>query len=1061
MSMSIRKRYIKSSKEAKQNKGQTIDCEKQQEIDYKVYRNSRLIKKDYSNNTDNVSEKNQKHFNYFNLKINKIMPKPTNNNNFLFSQSNKINVHKVNFTEMEYIYEKPEIIVNKSQNYYNQSSNYRNSSSEFRIKQKKQQNLEDMKNILKIIINHEFQKLKPNLLKILINRQDIDIILSDIYKNIQNLLNEYNTNNINSSNNDFIYIDIVTNKYIINEIFERCKSEILNEYKAINNIYQNYFALDNKLKNTYTYKLNRLKLLTNFRKHCNRCNDVACHSCKYPLYIIPNSNYIICKHDKEIYNKNNIICFCGFDNEVYLSSFLPEGYRNNMLPLANRNSLEDEMITCSKCKHTIFFNIRENTIKCIKCNNVKFDENNDVFYNESFYGKLKDEINFALLLKKKSNNNIKCHCNGTYYKGEFLGKSILICSKCKKSIYEKGNENSISNKRFKYKRHIINDKKEEVKNINNNRNFLYESKMSLKMPKNSSSSSLNRKVSNNKNKFESKNLDILNLIAVKPVPEEKTLYYRRKYQNISTQNNENQTKKEFQNSKIASNNKSYVNRRSYYIRNKNNPVNIIKNVENPLSHDEKDIKDCLWESKTNEKKIFSFFSQKNNKNNSENKTINIEINRTENKKKYDTKLLYKASEIKREDSFDEINKQILNKMLTNSLTERNFKSLLKNIDPNLIKELSGNNVLNNIKELENSEKILNSEINKDEEIIYDVKTLTCNSTLHNRQKHLINKYTFIHNSKSTNNNINNIAFRKTVSDNNIKFENSEKNFTIPSNLNMNDYNIICLIGSRCFSNIYKVQNNKTKKKYAVKKIIIEGEIKLSKRKNELLLMQQLSCGYFFDNINIIPVIQYYIKKLDLTAYAMYELMPLAETDWDKKIFRDKEIYTEEKLIKIMKQLVKALSYMQKDNICHRDIKPSNILIMNDNFYLGDFEESTRVDTTDKKNLIMEIKGTEAFLSPLLFEALVKNQKKVLHNVYKSDVFSLGLCFVCALTKNIKLLDFIKLNKESWKIKKIIMKNYDKRCTVSDKFIDLILKMLAFEENERYDFIELDEIVNNW
>ena len=1058
MSISIRKRYIKSSTESKQKNRKTIDCEKQQENDYKFYHNNEAIMKEYKDNIE--TEKNQKHFNYFNLKTNKVIQRQinNNNNNLLFNKPNKINAHKVNFTEVDYIYEKPETTTKQNKNIYNQNKNYRNSSSEIRIKLKNQQNLENLKNILTTIINHEFQKLKPNMLKLLINHQDINIFFNKIYKKIEKLLNEYNANN---KNEDFIHIDIVSDKNIINEVFVSFKSEILNELNVINKIFQNYFASDNKLYNTDTYKLNNLKMLKNFRKHCNKCNDVACHSCKCPLYIIPNSNYIVCKYDKEIYDKNNIVCFCEFDNEIYLSSFLPEGYRNNMLPLTNRNSLEDEMITCNKCKHTIFFNIRENIIKCIKCNNDKFDENNDVFYNESFYGKLKDEINFALLIKKKTINNKKCYCGGIYYKGEFLGKNILVCSKCKKCIYENNNENNFNNKRFKYDRYIINDEQEKIKNINNN-NFWSQNLSPSSIQKNSSFSNLNRETNNNKNSFEHKNIEILNTISVKPVPEMKSVYYRRKYQNFSTQeNNESQAPKEFESSKTSSYNKSYVNRRSYYNRNKVNPINLINNIENKVSSVDNN-KNYLLKSKTNDKKIFSFYSQKNNKYNKENETINIENKRDDNEKIYNKNSLCKASELKRENSFDEINKQILNKMLTNSLTERNFKSLLKNIDPNLIKELNENDVLNNIKEFKNNKKNLNSEVKENKKIAYDVKTLVCNMSLYNRQKHLITKYTPNRNNKSNNNanNINNIVVRTKMNENNIKQENNEKNFTIPSNLNMNDYNIICLIGSRCFSNIYKVQNNKTKKKYAVKKIIIEGEIKLTKRKNEILLIQQLSSGYFFDNINIIPVIQYNIKKLDITAYAMYELMPLAETDWDRKIFREKEIYNEEKLVKIMQQLVKALSFMQKDNICHRDIKPSNILIMNDNYYLGDFEESIKVDT-NTKNLIMEIKGTEAFLSPLLFEALIKNQKKVLHNVYKSDVFSLGLCFVCALTKNLKVLDFIKLNKESWKIKKMIMKNFDKRCTVSNKFIDLIMKMLAFEEKERYDFIELNEIINNW
>jgi len=43
--------------------------------------------------------------------------------------------------------------------------------------------------------------------------------------------------------------------------------------------------------------------LSNFIKHCTRCNEIAIHKSKNPLYLIPNTNYVICKETKEIYEK--------------------------------------------------------------------------------------------------------------------------------------------------------------------------------------------------------------------------------------------------------------------------------------------------------------------------------------------------------------------------------------------------------------------------------------------------------------------------------------------------------------------------------------------------------------------------------------------------------------------------------------------------------------------------------------------------------------------------------------------------------------------------------------
>ena len=393
----------------------------------------------------------------------------------------------------------------------------------------------------------------------------------------------------------------------------------------------------------------------------------------------------------------------------------------------------------------------------------------------------------------------------------------------------------------------------------------------------------------------------------------------------------------------------------------------------------------------------------------------------------------KGNYLERNDkSIDQINKLKINKLLMNSLDQNSFKSLMENIDPNIIKDikneltrtLSLKKIIANNNSINNSNLDIGSNSNKK---YYESSSSTSN--IFKKKNKSINYYKAI----------------------------TQKKFIIPSNLNMNDYKILNLIGSGTFSNIYQVQNNKTKKKFAIKKIIVEGQLKLEKYKRDIELVQSISNGYFFDDINIIPIMQYFIKKLDVSAYALYQLMPLADSDWSKKIMKEKKNYSEGELLKIMKQLCEALSYMQKNKICHRDIKPSNIFIINNNYYIGDFNES--IEINGNGNMLSEIKGTEAFLSPIMFEALVRNQKKVKHNLYKSDVYSLGLCFVFAITRNLYVLQKIKEIKQEEKIKKIIVENKaDKKIEYTQDFLNLLAKLLFWEEKNRMDFIELNNFL---
>ena len=111
------------------------------------------------------------------------------------------------------------------------------------------------------------------------------------------------------------------------------------------------------------------------------------------------------------------------------------------------------------------------------------------------------------------------------------------------------------------------------------------------------------------------------------------------------------------------------------------------------------------------------------------------------------------------------------------------------------------------------------------------------------------------------------------------------------------------------------------------------------------------------------------------SYAIYELMPLAETDLDRKITKSKNSLTQIQLIKILKQLINALCYLQEQGIAHRDIKPGNIFEINGEYYIGDFDQSIKINTKNNNSFDIEeeIKGTEAFLSPILYEALIKNK----------------------------------------------------------------------------------------
>ena len=218
----------------------------------------------------------------------------------------------------------------------------------------------------------------------------------------------------------------------------------------------------------------------------------------------------------------------------------------------------------------------------------------------------------------------------------------------------------------------------------------------------------------------------------------------------------------------------------------------------------------------------------------------------------------------------------------------------------------------------------------------------------------------------------------------------------------------------------------------------------------------------FKHENIVNVLGLYSSKLDKTTYVVYILMEVGKTDWEKEIryYAEKNMeYTQKDLINIIKQLTSALAFLQKNNVVHRDIKPQNILLFKGNKYkLADFGESKQLNNVSVSLLNGSLRGTELYMSPLLFNGLRNGQIDVTHNLIKSDIYSFGLCILYAATTCNKTLydirKYIEMDGLSEYIEKTLINNYSK------KFINLIISMLEINEEKRPDFIELEKIVNN-
>ena len=301
--------------------------------------------------------------------------------------------------------------------------------------------------------------------------------------------------------------------------------------------------------------------------------------------------------------------------------------------------------------------------------------------------------------------------------------------------------------------------------------------------------------------------------------------------------------------------------------------------------------------------------------------------------------------------------------------------------------------------------------------------------------------------------------RKNRFENNY-FNGFNTNIYEPSDdFNTAEFIIINLIGQGTFGKIYCVQWIKNNKLYAMKKLELQSSEELKEFQEKVKMVKKLYKKT--NHSGFIKILgDKFIPLYDYKCYCNYYIiMELGERDWEKEIqlrFLHQKYYSEYELYQIIYQLVKTLSLMQRYNVSHRDIKPQNILIINGIYKICDFGEARIIDGNGL--VIQHVRGSQLYMSPILFYAYNHNVSQVLHNTYKSDVFSLGMCILLAATLSGYTLYDIREIIDINTITKIIFNALNGR--YSKNIINLIIKMLQIDENLRMDFIELEKFISN-
>ena len=273
-----------------------------------------------------------------------------------------------------------------------------------------------------------------------------------------------------------------------------------------------------------------------------------------------------------------------------------------------------------------------------------------------------------------------------------------------------------------------------------------------------------------------------------------------------------------------------------------------------------------------------------------------------------------------------------------------------------------------------------------------------------------------------------------------------------SNFNLLEFIKVGIVGKGTEGVIYSVKWKKNNKKYALKKGYIKLIEVVKKRQEEINMLKEFRKKTQSDGV--INIYGYLCITNKHNCYNFYEIMELAEIDWDQEIERRGQLrlyYPEYELMNIMYQIVHTFSLLQQNHITHRDIKPQNIIIVNGKYKIIDFGNA-RILKRDGL-VIQRIRGSEMYMSPVMFKAYHSKMPRVKHNTYKSDVFSLGMCFLLAATLSYTPLNTIREIYDMNIICKVIRYYLCQR--YSENVYNILIYMLQVEENSRPDFIQLE------
>ena len=251
-----------------------------------------------------------------------------------------------------------------------------------------------------------------------------------------------------------------------------------------------------------------------------------------------------------------------------------------------------------------------------------------------------------------------------------------------------------------------------------------------------------------------------------------------------------------------------------------------------------------------------------------------------------------------------------------------------------------------------------------------------------------------------------------------------------------DFTILSTIGEGSFGKVFLVSHNKTKSKYAIKRI---SKLDKNNQEGKTYFKREIEIMYKIHQNNIVRLFNHFEDN----EYC-YFVMEYIENGnlFEQPSWKNNKCFPSNEVAKIIKEIICAVYYLHNMDppIIHRDIKPENVLIdKNGVAKLTDFGWSNYVDSNEIRRTYC---GTPVYLAPEMI-------KEIGHDEHL-DIWCIGVLLFELLTGNVpfKGKDIDSLNNNILALKIVWPKD------ISNTAKNLILKILKRDPEDRIGLADM-------